>query len=304
MRRFVFCLCSVLLLTACFFGSSGAVGQAVYSLQLQGFAWTHSTLTALVITADNESWWNPAFINTAIRAIGQWNEAITFFAQNHTDYSYLSDLTIQSNISNKTLPGYDIYINWTQSSLNNASDEIGLTRTFVSGDSTITNCTINLAVHANHQTTLTDVDMQNIALHELGHGLGLGHCNYTGDLMYSYYNVGNSAEEISSLDTYGVATVFGWMKNPTSFYPVSGWFTQNSVTLPSYITYQGLPVSPQNTPPLTLANNPVGQYLVLIYELLLHPEIDAIIIGIILLFVIIGFVTRRPRQHRTVTAGS
>ena len=34
--------------------------------------------------------------------------------------------------------------------------------------------------------------MQNIALHELGHGLGLGHSNYTDDLMYSLYTLGGA----------------------------------------------------------------------------------------------------------------
>ncbi len=285
-----------MLLLGAFFLSDVA-GEEAYALEVQGFAWTHSSLNALVIPADNESWWNPLYINATLRAIGQWNEAITQFAQNNTDYSYLSGLIIQSNISNETLSGYDIYINWTEASLSNTSDEIGLTRTFVSRDTTITNCTISLAAHANHQMSLNDVDMQNIALHELGHGLGLGHCNYTGDLMYLFYSVGGGAgEEVSSLDAYGVATVFAWMKNPTSFYPVSGWLTAHSVTLPSYITYQGIPVSPQNAPPQTLENNSVVRFFGLVFQLLLHPEIALAVIAFIIFFIIIG-VAARPRKQ-------
>jgi hypothetical protein len=303
MRHFlIFFLISMLLLGA--FLLSATAGQDVYALELQGFAWTHSTLTALIVPAENQSWWNPLYLNSTLRAIGQWNEAITQFAQNNTDYSYLSGLTIQFNISNQTLPGYDLYINWTEASLSNTSDEIGLTRTFVSRDSTINNCTINLAAQARNQVALNDVDMQNIALHELGHGLGLGHCNYTGDLMYLFYSVGGAAGgEVSSLDAYGVATVFAWMKNQTSFYPISGWLTAHSVTLPSYITYQGIPVSPQNAPPQTLENNSVVRFFVLVFQLLLHPEIAIAVIAFIIFFIIVG-VAARPRKRRPTMAGS
>jgi hypothetical protein len=92
--------------------------------------------------------------------------------------------------------------------------------------------------------------MQNIALHELGHSLGLGHSNYTGDVMYPAYTLLGPADSISTLDVYGVATVFAWMLNPSKFYPVNEWLQSNSVILPSN-QYEYLPVSPQNTRPLT-----------------------------------------------------
>jgi hypothetical protein len=45
----------------------------------------------------------------------------------------------------------------------------------------------------------------------------------------------SSAESISTLDVYGVATVFAWMLNPSKFYPVSGWLQSDPVVLPSNI---------------------------------------------------------------------
>ena len=146
--------------------------------------------------------------------------------------------------------------------------------------------------------------MQNIALHELGHSLGLGHCNYSGDLMYALYSIGTPLEKVSTLNTYGVATVFAWMKDPSSFYPVTDWLKVNSVTLPSSITYQGLPVSAQNTATPSLTDNPIVQVFTMVYELLLHPEIAVVVIAAIAVFVVIGLFARYRQRPQTATADS
>ncbi len=293
MKLLAVALAVVLCLAGCFSGDV-AVGQGadVYSLQLQGYAWNHSTLSALVITAANESWWNPSYINDTLRAIGQWNNAIEVFATNYSDYAYLSNLKINHQVSSEIRPGYDLYVTWTESSLSNMSDEVGLAQTFIRGDSTIINCTITLAAKTNHGVALSAIDMQNIVLHEVGHGLGLGHSNYTGDLMYSLYRLGDSPVAVSTLNVYGVATVFGWMPNSTGFLPISGWFKQNSVSLPAQ-NYADLWVAPENSPPQTLTDNVVVQFLVLMWGLLLHPEIALAVIGLILLFVVLALIPRK-----------
>ena len=264
-------------------------------MQLQGFVWNHSPLNALVVATDNESWWNPNYLNITLRAIGQWNDAIAAFVSNHSDFSYLSSLRIQPTVSNTSQPGFDIYVDWTKSPISNTTDDVGLTQIFPDYKSTIKNCTVNLAAHAHHGDSLNEGDMQNIALHELGHSLGLGHSNYTGDLMYAYYTRGSSAEAVSTLDVYGVATLFAWELNTSSFYPVNDWLKENSVILPSDIPYQGLPVSPENARPQTLANNPVVQTLILMFEILIHPEIFAFVILFIVVLVIIALISRRKR---------
>jgi hypothetical protein len=289
---FLWVLCFVFLL--CFVSDSNAQSQKdQYSLQLQGFVWNHSTLNALIVTPDNEPWWNPNYLSTSLRAIGQWNDAITAFATNYSDFSYLSNLSIQPTISNKSEIGFDIYITWTELPLSNMSDEVGLSQIFPNAESVILNSTTILATHSNHEQPLNEVDMQNIALHELGHSLGLGHSNYTGNLMYSVYTMGSSPESISTLDVYGVATLFAWETNSTLFYPINDWLNESSVILPSTIEYRGLPVSSENSSPQTLGNNSVVQFLVLIFEILIHPEILAIILVIVLVLVIVGLISRR-----------
>jgi hypothetical protein len=298
MRRFLYVLwISSLVLAACFLSSSTVQGQKQnnYSLALQGFVWNHTTLDALIVTADNESWWNPDFQNTALRVIGQWNDAIVAFASNYSDYSYLSNLRIQPTVSNQAQPGFDIYIVWSESPLSNITDELGTSQIFPNYESVIINCTVNLAAHTSHGDSLDEGDQQNVALHELGHSLGLGHSNYTGDLMYAYYTRGSAPEAVSTLDAYGVATLFAWEQNITRFYPVNTWLNDNSVILPSGIAYRGLPVSTQNALPQTIVNNSVVQTLILMFEILIHPEIFAIVVLFIAVLIIISMIPRRKR---------
>lgn len=304
MRIFCTILLLSLLFAATFFGSQSLVsGQDVYSVDIQGFAWNHSTLSVLIVTSENESWWQSSLVNDAQRAIGQWNDALAAFGSNNSAYSYLSDVTMQSTVSNVSLPGYDLYINWTKSSLSNSSDEVGLAKTYVNGDSSIENCTISLAVQSSQGTTMRAIDIQNIAIHELGHGLCLGHSNYTGDLMYSTYSLGISPEAVSSLDAYGVARCFAWMPNASSFRPVSHWLNVSYVTLPQGIAYVELPVSAQNQPPQTLADTPAIQFIIMMLAVLAQPIIAVPVLIVVLVFVILATFPKRKR-HTPVTVGS
>lgn len=294
-----------LLVFTLFFGNQPFVrGQDVYSVDIQGFAWDHSTLSTLLVTSENESWWQDSLTDDGVRAIGQWNDALAAFGANYSSYSYLQSVTIQSTVSNVTLPGYDLYINWTESSLSNSSDEVGLAKTYVNGDNSIENCTISLAVKTSQGTTMRGIDIQNIGLHELGHGLCLGHSNYTGDLMYSTYSLGSSPQTISTLDAYGVARCFAWLTDTSSFRPVSRWLNVSYVALPEGITYTDLPVSTQNQPPQTLADSPAIQFLVLIFAFLAQPIIAVPVLIVILVFVILAAVPRRRRRCSPITVGS
>jgi len=305
-RKFflLFLLFSSLFLTAGISAISQVEGQNQnnYSLQIQGIAWNRATLNVLIVTPNNVTWWNPIYVNSTLRAIGQWNDAISYFASNYSNFAYLSGLKLESAVLNETEAGFDIYVNWTESTLSGTTDEVGLASATALANAII-NCTINLAAHTGHGDALSDGDMQNIALHELGHSLGVGHSNYTGDVMYPAYTLLGSAESISTLDVYGVAAVFAWMLNPSEFYPVNEWLQSNSVILPSN-QYKYLPVSPQNARPLTLANNPIVQTLVLMFEILIHPEFLPVVLLFIVVIIIIALIPKKTKRKQAPKAAS
>jgi hypothetical protein len=278
--------------------------QDKYSVQLQGWVWNHTTLQVLVISSANESWWDPNYLNATLRAIGQWNDGVSAFARNYSDFSYLSNLKIEETVASKNMSGFDVYVNWTQFPLSNTSNEVGLSTLYPSRDGIINYSTVSLSTHTIHGEALSEGDMQNIALHELGHSLGLGHSNYTGDLMYSTYSMSSPAESISTLDAYGVATLFAWELNPSSFYPVQDWLVTSSAVLPQNIPYQDLPVSQQNVRPQTVTENPVVQVLVLMFEILIHPEIFSIVLVFIIVFALIALISRRRKTEISSMVGS
>jgi predicted Zn-dependent protease len=231
---------------------SQAQAQAQYSLGLQGVTWNHSTLSVLVIPQEGNSWWKSSYLNATLRAIGEWNNAILDFASNYTNFAYLSRLRMVPTISHAINSSFDVYISWTKMPF--SKDEIGYTTTWHEVPSgIITNSTISLAAEDLRGDVLNEVDMQNVALHELGHGLGLGHSNYSGDVMYPTYTLNQPVEGLSTLDLYGVSTVFQWMSDSSNT-PYSP--QQSSVTLPSSIPYQYLPISYADLPPVSQSPSP------------------------------------------------
>jgi hypothetical protein len=226
--------------------------QAQYSLDLQGITWNHSTIRVLVVPQDDASWWKPSYLNATLRSIAEWNNAVQAFALNYSNFAYLSELRMVPTVSHALSYSFDVYVSWTQA-LSASADEIGLTTTTYGSSGMIINSTIRLAAEDSRGDVLKEVDMQNVALHELGHSLGLRHSSYSGDVMYPRLALNHPVEGLSTLDLFGVSTVFQWMSN-SSNPPYSP--QQSSLTLPSTITYLYLPISYENLPPPTLSPTP------------------------------------------------
>ena len=187
-----------------------------------------------------------------------------------------------------------------------AEDAVGLTEImFYESSGTMLNSTVTLAATDRSGYVLSEADVQNVALHELGHSMGLGHSGNYSDVMYLKYTLGSPIRALSTLDLYGVATVFQWMANSTEFTSAGKLRKTSSVTLPTDIKFQYLPISSENLPPQSPLDSlfSVSQsFLTYILQFILSPEflILSLSAAFALLVVIILFIVRRRREKQQI----
>ena len=283
----------VIALILSFGGLDAAEAQSQYSLGLQGLAWNHSTITVLIVTQEGMSWWQPSYLNATFRAVDEWNNAIYDFAANYSGFSYMSRLRMIPTVGQATVSGYDVYITWVGVIQNPTSDEIGSSQAVYEPPGTIINNTIILASEDARGRVLNEYDMQNIALHEVGHSLGLSHSGYSADIMYPSYTPKTTAQALSTLDLYGVSTVMAWMASSV-YDPFNSPPRVSSVALPENMTYQFLPVQYEDLPPLPPPpENPLDPIL----QLLASPESLVTILIVVVVVTLVDISLRRRREY-------
>jgi predicted Zn-dependent protease len=296
-RKAIIALLLILSLTSTTIVLAETQTQTEYVLDLQGPTWDHPTINLIVTPQYNETWWNPTYLNATLHAISEWNDAISTFASNHSDFAYLSQVRITPVVYNSTSPGFDVQVSWIQQ-FGNVTCEAGLTRTTYETSGVISNSNITLSAYDCRGNVLSETDMQNVALHELGHSLGLGHGNYSGDTMYFAYSLSSPIRSISTLDAYGVARVFRWMSSSSVFSPDNQGPRLTSVTLPSTIAYEYMQVSQENLP----AQSPldaVNAFAIDLLGFILRPEV-LILILIAISAIAIFIMLPRKRGRREV----
>ncbi len=252
----------ILSLTFMVLASSQTAAQTEHSIEVRGYTWNHSTISVSIFPQENESWWKPSYLNATLHAIAQWNDAIQEFASNYTDFSYLSRVSLVPTITHEPSSGFDIYIGWIPEC--ESETTIGQSQARVKSPCIIVNNTVCLAAKAPSGHVMTEVDMQNIVVHELGHTFGLSHCTYSGDVMYSTVYYRATVKPLSSLDLYVLSQNFEWISNSTQFSSSNMCPQESSLTLPSSISYYHLPIAAENLPtsfPQNLVEYTVGLFL-------------------------------------------
>ena len=211
---------------------------AAPSIDTLGLSWKKTSLTVQIVQASFVP--STQYYTAVENAFSAWDQALANFGATY-GYSYLSQFSFAVSLVSAASTGYDITVEFTSATAA-AGGEIGEALiSYVGG--TILSVKITLYLYVSGVGTLTPTDVYNIALHEIGHALGLNHAAqaYTvngEEVMYPYYNFPGTAMSPSTLDAYALAKVYAWLS--TGVYTT---VPAQTVYLPSTIPYEEISVS-------------------------------------------------------------
>ncbi len=260
-----------------------------YSIDFRGYTWNHSTISVSILPQENETWWEPSYLNATLHAIAQWNDAIQEFTSNHANFSYLSNLHLVPTISSEEVSDFDIYVQWNCECESDAL--IGQSHATVQSSCIITNSRVSLTAKAPSGHVMTEVDMQNIVVHEIGHTLGLSHSNHFNDVMYASVDYRETVKPVSSLDIYALSQIFEWMTNSTQFSSTIKCPQESVLTLPPSISYVHFKINAENLPvssPQNLIEDVLGLFS--------RPESFAFIIFIVTLIAATAIILKKRKK--------
>ena len=211
--------------------NSGITWSVAFSVQnstpviaLEEFRWTSFPLNVYV---DLNSWSLPSYAVAVREALDSWVKSIWNYTQTYNDTS-LPTVSYTYYVSHvNATDHYDVIISFTPENMPPSSNTVGLTTYSWNAitHTPLTPITINITTSSG---TATNLFVKNVAMHEFGHALGLGHATSAEtlngpELMY-FTSSKNEVVYPSTLDMYALASLY------------HGRFSQD-VQLPDYIPY-------------------------------------------------------------------
>jgi predicted Zn-dependent protease len=290
-RGVVLVLVVGLLFAPSFCGQTKA--QPEHTIETRGQTWPYSLIRVCIVTQENQAWWKTEYIDSALNGVAMWNDAIQEFSLNFTEFGHLSKVSLVPTVSTEPVTGFDVYIGWVDEC--ELEETIGQTKLLVNGSCSIVNSTVCLAAKAPSGHVMTEVDMQNIVVHELGHNFGLSHCSNSEDVMYMVVQYRNTVKALSSLDLYAVAQRFEWLNN-TEMNKSSSCTELTTLSLPSNIPYSYLSIANENIP--ISRRQSITEQLI---ELFFSPESLFLIITAVVLILIVAVIVTKYRKQKSLT---
>jgi hypothetical protein len=193
-----------------------------YSIGLEDFRWTNFPLKVLI---DMNEWSIPDYATAVHESLQGW--ILSIWANNQSGYETLRAISYSFYVSDiNSTTSYDILITFAPSEM--GPNVVGLT-TFKWNAATHEPSPPIIINITTYSKTANHLFVKNIAMHEFGHALGLGHASSQNtldgpELMYPQSSV-DQVVYPSTLDLYGLTVVY------------QGSFP-GSVQLPSSIPYQ------------------------------------------------------------------
>ena len=200
---------------------------------LLGVAWDHTSLTVYILRV---SWLEEDYIDAVKKAFSIWDRALEAFGKAY-GYKYLSKFSFTIYVTSSVPWDYDILVMFSSKVSTEELGKASVTYNEVTGE--ILRVNITLYIYTTHGK-LSVTDVLNVAMHEIGHALGLDHASSANtengpELMYYQYKIGTSELRPSTLDAYGVAIAHDWLKTGIFKRP-----EETEVELPATIPYRML----------------------------------------------------------------
>lgn len=216
---------------------SSYIRTTAFSIELEKCSWDHVNLNILLIP-NSSSWFDENYLVYTRFAIDSWKASINAYT-NAYGSSYLNKITFNVFVLGvNSSSHYDIYVRFYKEI---ADGVAGLTKYRYYKDSgKIVNATITIASEV-YGEKLSYTQIRNVAAHEIGHSLGLGHAlqkdTINGlELMYYTFDLSSTTQDTvypSTLDIYALSVIYNWLETGT-YESV----TVPSVSLPNNIPYK------------------------------------------------------------------